>query len=438
MNVDPALKRYLIKSAVQETATGGPVSRGLSATAGRASQVFPQMGLPYVITGRAGLSPSLTGRAEEHKRTADEFTKVQPEALKDVKVRLGGTDVIDDVLYRKGEDAKDLPVYSKVGGRVGHNQRTSLLGKGLGYGTYPLSYASTHLFRGPHFNPFTNNVVQMWDEPSATEHELGHAIDFNSLIKSKNEEGKKVNSPDKNWAKRQAKGAVRDAYTLAYSNPIVRLWHEAQANIKSGQTMKEAFKDRLFEYKDRSARRTETLPAAYSTYVAGATGSAAPIVLPPALLGTKLGSMLIAAKKRRENNREKIKEEDKNKNKDSHQKQAVSAPGSHGRYENGKFIAPGIDEDIRRKDELYKQLLGDLRYMGLSGAPRVWSGKKWGEWDEESLKKYYAKVVDALRETGRPLSPPPEDSPKWETPYWKLYNQAKPLMKVEIPERKKK
>lgn len=102
-----------------------------------------------------------------------------------------------------------------------------------------------------------------------------------------------------------------------------------------------------------------------------------------------------------------------------------------GRYENG-FVAPGIDTDISDPQNLYRQLYADLRYLGNSAYPRIQQGKRWGEWDKEALRIYFAKILDALEEAGRPITPPDEDDPKWDTSYWKLYQKAQPYRQNKL------
>jgi hypothetical protein len=75
------------------------------------------------------------------------------------------------------------------------------------------------------------------------------------------------------------------------------------------------------------------------------------------------------------------------------------------------FRSPGIDDDI--ENHFVRQLNADHRYLHI-GYVRLKQGRKWGEWTFPRLAHYHAKIVDALRETGRPYHPSMEEGLKKE------------------------
>jgi hypothetical protein len=75
------------------------------------------------------------------------------------------------------------------------------------------------------------------------------------------------------------------------------------------------------------------------------------------------------------------------------------------------FNSPGIDYDI--DNHLVPQLNADHRYLHI-GYVRLKQGKKWGEWTFARLARYHARIVDAIRETGRPYPPPSKGGLKLE------------------------
>lgn len=75
------------------------------------------------------------------------------------------------------------------------------------------------------------------------------------------------------------------------------------------------------------------------------------------------------------------------------------------------FRSPGIDYDIENR--LVRQLNADHRYLHI-GYVRLMQGKKWGEWTPSRLARYHARIVDALRETGRAYPPVAEEGLKKE------------------------
>lgn len=79
--------------------------------------------------------------------------------------------------------------------------------------------------------------------------------------------------------------------------------------------------------------------------------------------------------------------------------------------EEDDFSSPGIDYDIEH--HLVPQLNADHRYLHI-GYVRLKQGKKWGEWTFPRLARYHARIVDAIRETGRHYSPVVEEGLKKE------------------------
>ena len=258
------LHNLLTKEAL-DVDTGDPVSRWLAATVGRANP----LALPALIaTGRAYHSPHTKGRLKKHEAAARALEAGSGEALEDTVLRVGGGDLIDDIIWKK-ERGKDLPWYKQLGGRALHNPRTSILGKLLAYPTSLGSYIAGSLVRAPHYNPYTDAAHNFFDEPSVTDHELGHAIDMNTMSGFLEED---QDPKDFGFMRRQGAGLAHDIYGVGYGIPFANLYYEAQANIRSRKALVKAWKklgkdpEELYR---RIARRAETLPAAYGSYLAG-------------------------------------------------------------------------------------------------------------------------------------------------------------------------
>ncbi|MEN3051288.1 MAG: hypothetical protein ABC596_05700 [Candidatus Methanosuratincola petrocarbonis] len=101
-----------------------------------------------------------------------------------------------------------------------------------------------------------------------------------------------------------------------------------------------------------------------------------------------------------------------------------------------RFRSEGIDYDLAHPTTRWRELLADLRYLSLSGYPRLKEGKKWGDWTLEDIERYFATIVNTLRkECYFPLLPPDKDDPSYHTSYWELYRRAerKGLIKVPPP-----
>lgn len=252
------LNSFLYKEAL-DVEPGGLPSRLVASTLGRIG------GLPnLILTGRALHNPQYGDRPKAHKETADLMQSVRPEALKDTVLRLGGTNLIDDLVWKK-ERGESLPWYKQIGGRVMHNPRTSILGKMIGIPRSLIAAGVTPLVRGSHYNPESDVAVNYMDEQPVTEHELGHAIDFNTIAGQPS-----TKKGLKGFGERQVTGLGRDLYGMSYGIPAATLWHEGAANVRSSNALQEALKNKPEEWRKRQIRRWETLPAGYGAYVAGA------------------------------------------------------------------------------------------------------------------------------------------------------------------------
>ena len=97
------------------------------------------------------------------------------------------------------------------------------------------------------------------------------------------------------------------------------------------------------------------------------------------------------------------------------------------------FTATGTDSELKAPERNKKKLLAGLRYIGNAGYPRLKEGKEWGDWDLDTALKYFAKIVDALRSTGVPLTPPSRKSPEYKTSFWQCYREAEKYMKSKPP-----
>lgn len=224
--------------AAAEVVNGGPISSGVANTVGHVGSL---LNLGFLMTPDVHGDPRKNRKA--HEERVRQFEEVRPQELGDVKVRLGGTDL--------GDDLK----------RVFTNQRTGPIGKVLGTLSAPIAALTTPLTRGSHYNPHSNTVVQYADSLPITEHELGHAIDFN-----------KTPVP-KGFLARQWAGTKRDAYGLLYANPLLRLWHEGKANTESASALQDALKHRPDELAEARHERWKTLPVGYGSYVGNAAKS---------------------------------------------------------------------------------------------------------------------------------------------------------------------
>jgi hypothetical protein len=236
-----------------EVVPGGLPSRLTSLTLGR---LYPRNLLNLILTGRAYHNASAKDRPEKHQAIAKAMEAAAPDQLNDTVVRLEGTDLIDDMLWKKRHGDQDPGRwYNRIGGRIMQNPRTSLLGKGFGMvGAIPSSLL-TNLTRSSHYNPAADAASIYGDEPAVTTHELGHAIDFND------QSGKNPGLVGK---------LTRDGYDALYTFvPPLRLFHEGQANLKSRSALDQGLKDKPDDLHNILVRRDRVLPAGYGSYVGG-------------------------------------------------------------------------------------------------------------------------------------------------------------------------
>ena len=243
---------------------GGPISRIAASTLGRVGGLTNLM-----LTGNALKDPSrslfhkyLPDRFEEHKHDAELIANSSDdnrEALKDTVLRLGGTNTIDDIVWKK-DRGDNLPWYRRLGGRVLHNQKVSLPMRLIGMPQTLVTNAITPLLRASHYNRMSDTIGEYMHEPAVTQHELGHALDFNSLYGIKPGKG--------NMASKPLKGLAGDLYHASYFMiPGANLVHEARANSLSDDALKKALGANSKEYKQNAIKRTRVLPAGYGSYV---------------------------------------------------------------------------------------------------------------------------------------------------------------------------
>ena len=275
--------RYLTKAAAR-LVDPGLVTTAVSDTAGRA--LGPLNITPLVVAG-TDFFRNPRKRTDEHDAVVREFSKSQPDALADTVVRLGGPNIWQDMAWANPRDPS-APWYRRIGGRVLQNPRTGPLGKTLGYATAPLRAALASLTRAPHYDQYSDAVNNPIHSVPIAEHELGHAIDFNTMDGS----GGRVS---KSMLGRLGRGTLRDLYSLAYAIPGANLYHEARANIASDAAIRDQAPS-ADAYADRAVARSKVLSSGYGSYLgnAAALGVSA---INPALsgpvraLGPVVGSM---------------------------------------------------------------------------------------------------------------------------------------------------
>ena len=93
------------------------------------------------------------------------------------------------------------------------------------------------------------------------------------------------------------------------------------------------------------------------------------------------------------------------------------------------FVAHGVDDNLANPVLHWRQLFADLRYLGGSIYPKLKKGEKRGDWTLPEVKRYFAKIVDALRSVHFPILEKEKDNSSW----WQLYRESKELMKSEPP-----
>jgi hypothetical protein len=251
---------------------GGVLSRALASTVGHVGGALaglPILGLrshvnPTQWKGESGsiFDKNIAAddtRGQKHLAIAKDMERVNPRALKDTRVYLGGPNLLSEYV------------------RMYRNPRTSLPMKALGTLSLPLTAAVANLHRSSMYSPLTNSVYMMGDKPSVLTHELGHALDFNSRPLAKT------------WLGRQGRGLMHDAYALSRAVPTLggpaALLQEERANTLSRINLEKAYKndpDKLNEIMDE---RQRILPAGYGSYIGNAIGGNTPLAGPAALAG---------------------------------------------------------------------------------------------------------------------------------------------------------
>lgn len=362
--------------------------------AARISGRDPFAGLAADTVGRAAGLPNLimSGRSlhsanpQTTRDRVSQYSKIEPDALRDVVVRTDGSDFADDYLWQD-DPKKDKKWHQRLGGRVWQNPRTSLPMKLLATAMAPGTYLGTNLTRASHYDPTTNAVNNFGDEPSILEHELGHAVDFNQLY------GMGVNEDD-SYLRRFPKQLARDGYTLSANIPFANLWHEAQANRRSAGINQELNDRKLIsdaEHEERKLRRTEVLPAGYGSYLASHIPIAGGLLSVPGMLAGKAYGLASTAGRRDEQEKEKSKES--RRSKATKKAEMSPSPGSRmlagtvtgaaaGGLAGAAYGLPGVllasedEKDMQRKRLLRRLAIGAALGGAAGGAGYLLSGGK--------------------------------------------------------------
>ena len=202
--------------------------------------------LPSLIVGQERAKDLLSDSNEkDHKKYIDLMNKAYPKELKDVGVRMGGTNTTDDFK------------------RIWGSPRTTLLSKAFGTATIPFTNLNSDFSRNSHYNPITNMANVYGNIGEITAHELGHAADFNTV-------GSGQPSDSLNRIRRDAYtfSRIPEGYIGLGAGPMTHV-AEIQANRKVNGALG------LIKDKDEADRiKAETwrrLAPAYGTYAA-ATG----------------------------------------------------------------------------------------------------------------------------------------------------------------------
>ena len=268
-----------VKRAI-EIGRADPVTGLVNASLGRVAATAQLM--PLLFSGSLQ-SPVKGEREAEHASVARDFASVRPHQLDDVRVNLGGSNIWQDLK------------------RTVTNKRTGPLGKLVGLTSLPSISIQQALLRSPHYNPWTNSVVKPINNKAVTEHELGHAIDFNNRPLAKT------------WLGRQAYGTLRDLYALKgglglaeaygvkipYLSNALNLWYERQANKESHKALQDLLKDNPEKLQEREIERTKTLPAGYATYVGGAIDPTGMASIPAGIATAQLSKLFARARQKR-------------------------------------------------------------------------------------------------------------------------------------------
>ena len=303
---DLAALSQMAKEAQEKQAVS--VERGDLASrllAGSLGQVGNTLGLvgPVAAGARSYKSP-VKGR-DDHEESAELMDEALPEALGDTKLRLGGSDFIDDAIW-KSEGDESLPWYKQIGGRIGQNPRTSILGKLLGYGMSPIRSLVGPSLRTPFYDGAADVVNQQWDDPAMTRQLLGMAADKNKIT-SPGGSGEVSDS----MIGRQIRGLGRDAYSMATAAPLMNLIPTARGAGEVNKAIEKGLPgdENAAKRDELNIEKNKTIPA-----VVGATAGT-PLHLPGVLAGL-LGGKAYGMDQNREIRRKAKKRDADSKPKD--------------------------------------------------------------------------------------------------------------------------
>ena len=231
----------IVKQAL-DVAAGGTPSRFVANTIGQIG------GLPnWIQTTEAGSDP--VADQAKYEQLAREFEAARPQQLSDTKLRLGGTDVVDDYLWKQESADKPLPWHARIGGRLMQNPRTGPITKLIGLLSSPVATALPNLLRASNYNQATDVATVYGNEPALAQQQLGRAIDLNE------------SPPSADWLTSMGNKTRRGLYSALNAVPGGNLWLEGQANDKSHKALQEIYAKDPDKLTENEARREEVLPA---------------------------------------------------------------------------------------------------------------------------------------------------------------------------------
>lgn len=302
------LRDHMAKYAL-DIGEGGRAGKWLAGSP--VARLATTLGLTAPITAgpRAYENPD----AALHAPVAEELEAAKPKELENTKLRYGGSDLVDDLLWKRDAGSS---IAERLGGRVWHNPHTGFLGKLLGTATALPMAAYHNLTRSSHYNPFTDTATNYWNSPAVTSHLLGHAIDFNKQSPHPAEVGEKAPAPaesamgpgearppeekqfnfkdlakrmnDSEFMKRLRKKLRHDVKGVAGATPGPNVYFEARANRASSR----ALEDREFAGKDKvMEERARQLPALMGNQIGGAAGLYG-LGTPTGMYGGRLAGLL--------------------------------------------------------------------------------------------------------------------------------------------------
>ena len=235
----------------------------------------------------------LSEKSPEFKRVKEFAEKIQQAAdgeidkrvLEELQLYTGGPDIINDIIFLKD---KDKPWYKRLGGRVWHLPYNPIH-KTLHTLIYPFQVLNTLLPISAYYSPITHSIVKAESEPAVLLHELGHALEYGRDLYTTEKMPflKKLLYQLTPLFRRQAfyeaysgkgkvpsipvKGLVFNLLrSLSAVSPPAILSRERLANVLSYQILGRAVEKGLIDKKEALKivrKRSEILPAAYSSYV---------------------------------------------------------------------------------------------------------------------------------------------------------------------------